>query len=282
MRTSATLRTQTINGHFAAIPYYLQALLSAASASFASNSDNYALLDAKLKRRFARVVYVSLNYDTLLDGVLNTRRRLERLDDFIAAERWALIKPHGSITWGRQIVQSAEMSGFPSHDPPAEIELTHDIRHVWSTDINALRRDGLNAYYPSISVPLGPEAETLNCPQSHLDWLRAALLAEEALDLLVIGYSGVDLDVLRLFRAAEKSIRSALIVNETGEAGLAALGRVGEALGFGLDNAHQVGPPTFAAALRSTDFDEWISDVAKGRAPQRISRWTRSALGVDS
>jgi hypothetical protein len=72
-------------------------------------------------------------------------------------------------------------------------------------------------YYPAIAMPLGPEHDSITCPPEHIEALEAWLKARE-LDVLVIGYSGLDTDVLGRVRDARPSIRSLCIVNKGEEA----------------------------------------------------------------
>lgn len=88
-----------------ALPFYLQDLLLQASSTYTSHADrDDVLVDEAL--RVPDVMFATLNYDTLLDGVLASHRPLRTLDDYIGADNtWSLLKLHGSIDWGREIIR---------------------------------------------------------------------------------------------------------------------------------------------------------------------------------
>lgn len=270
---------------FVGVPLYLQDLLLRVSTAWAIAPSSYQLLDGLLRRHFDEVIYITLNYDILLDSVLAARRPLEVFDDYVSSEtRWALIKPHGSITWGRRIIQDGAMTGWRFHDPPAEFEQDEALDHSWTTDLTGLRRrSGTSregSYYPAISVPLGPGIKSFNCPSVHLEWLAARLAAADAIDLLTIGYSGTDRDVLDLIAEHGGDVRSALVIAQDVVSAKDAFARVSDVLGFGLDVAHQVGGAGFAEMLESADFVDWITRVGKGERVGTFLESTRQALGV--
>jgi hypothetical protein len=66
---------------FLSIPYYLQELLLRVSRGYTRDPNNYDVLIAGLLRLPTRVLFVTMNYDTLLDDRLHTvAGELERLD----------------------------------------------------------------------------------------------------------------------------------------------------------------------------------------------------------
>jgi hypothetical protein len=80
------------------IPLYLQDLLQRVSTGWTRRPDHYDLLIRQALRRFERVVFVTLNYDILLDRALHGISPLLGMGDFISIsddKPWALIKLHG-------------------------------------------------------------------------------------------------------------------------------------------------------------------------------------------
>lgn len=257
---------------YMAIPLYLQELLVEVGKEWPTARDCYQLLDGLLRRNFREVVYVTLNYDTLLDGILARRRPLLRLDDYIHPDtKWSLIKPHGSVTWRRRILNDSESTGLSFADPPPGLELGDELEHHWSADLQQLRGQTdentgkrLN-FYPALSVPLGPGVKTLNCPPEHLEWLAEGLRKRGAINLLSVGYSGMDTDVLDLIAGAGCDVKTALAVCSDGATAHESLNRIGHRLEFEVDVSHQIGSDGFAETVRSREFSGWLERVGAGK-----------------
>ncbi|MFL5912172.1 MAG: hypothetical protein ACJ768_16550 [Gaiellaceae bacterium] len=89
---------------YLALPPYFQDLLFQVSQSYARSPDNYdRLLSALLK--LPDVVFITLNYDTLLDDRLDALSPIRTLGDYLGGgeRNWSLIKLHGSVNWGRRV-----------------------------------------------------------------------------------------------------------------------------------------------------------------------------------
>lgn len=272
---------------YAAVPLYLQELLVEVGRHWTTAPDSYQLLDSLLRRNFREIVYVTLNYDTLLDGVLARRHPLRTFDDYIRDDaRWSLIKPHGSTTWRRRILNASASSGWSFADPLPIIEEADDLDHVWSDDLATLRqrhdsKGDLVFCYPALSVPLGPGEKTLNCPEIHLEWLRDHLSKSGAINLLTIGYSGADTDVLELIAEAGSEIKTALVVCGDQVTAHQAFDRVAGRLGFGMDVSHQIGAMGFAATMTSSEFSAWIEQVGDGGSARLFFDATLDAMRVE-
>lgn len=87
-------------------------------------------------------------------------------------------------------------------------------------------------FYPALSVPLGPGVKTLNCPSRHLEWFAEDLCKRGPINLLSIGYSGMDTDVLELMADAGCAVKTALAVCSDGATAHAALSRIGHRLQY--------------------------------------------------
>jgi hypothetical protein len=76
------------------------------------------------------------------------------------------------------------------------------------------RDERLRLYYPALSAPLGIEDE-LVCPPEHVEYLRELTGHYHPLDVLVIGYSGLDQEALNLLSWGGRTIRSLWVVSES-------------------------------------------------------------------
>jgi hypothetical protein len=87
-------------------------------------------------------------------------------------------------------------------------------------------------YFPAIAVPLGPADEIL-CPPDHVEHVREVQRnAPEGLNILVIGYSGIDQEVLSLLAWGGRQVASLLVVNGNREGGWATVETFSRELGF--------------------------------------------------
>jgi hypothetical protein len=91
---------------------------------------------------------------------------------------------------------------------------------------------GRDVYYPALSAPLGSEDE-LSCPPDHVAFLRQTLESMGPLNLLVIGYSGYDQEVLRLLKEHTAGVKSLLVANGTENASRETAARIMEQSGKG-------------------------------------------------
>ncbi|MBO9531586.1 MAG: hypothetical protein J7513_01245, partial [Solirubrobacteraceae bacterium] len=98
---------------FHAIHFYFQDLLHEISCDYAEHPDNYDRL-IEATERLPRVVYISLNYDTLLDDRLRIvdPDGLNKIDDYCNPDRsWSLLKPHGSVDWVQRLSEPPHVLG---------------------------------------------------------------------------------------------------------------------------------------------------------------------------
>ena len=201
------------------VPLYLQAVINGSSNQ--PEPDNYnALVSAALD--LDEVLFLTLNYDTILDSRLAQYAPIQDMGWYVQTDpRWALVKLHGSVNWGwripllerhatlsgnsiesvNTIVGDFVLEGFPEFDADA-IELR------LQDGLPARLSDGEHIFYPALALPLGPSDE-LVCPSDHVRRAREMLDGMDGIDLLVIGYSGLDQEVLRVVSESGNELRSA-------------------------------------------------------------------------
>lgn len=222
------------------VPLYLQDLLVDVSSELRSEAFRFDdLIEAVLRLEY--VFFITLNYDLLLDSRLSSFHPLRHFGDYIATDKnWSLLKLHGSVNWYFKTdspVDRSQPSSDLTWDPgsiqcdPTEGAL-QKCRDTWS--------------YPALALPEGPE-DRLVLPTSHHEFLEARLHAAREINLLVIGYSGLDAEVLTLFKESGVRVRKMTVVdrNETGAE--AVVSRFASA---GLE-------PIWPAERWSRDFASW-------------------------
>ena len=177
---------------------------------------------------------VTLNYDTLLDNRLFMTGGPVSIESYLAPDKnWALIKLHGSIDWGRRVLNAPR--GAVGNDPflarvfaslGDQISLDDEITLRPARSISAMRGfaegnipviDGMPAaFYPALSAPLG-EQDELVCPKEHVEYVEEITGHWDPLDVLVIGYSGLDQGVLELLSWGGRSINSLAVVSNSAD-----------------------------------------------------------------
>jgi len=243
----------------AAVPPFLQALLLEYSAALRAEASRYEVLADELLKLPVKTCFVSVNYDTLLDSQLDAFGRLDRLDDYIDVERhWSLIKPHGSVAWFRNLpeVVDPRAPGDPlatAFHGPIECVPVRDL--TLGTVRGTTRQDphSQTKRYPAIALPAGPKDELVLPPAHHkffVDTLRSA----PEIQLLVLGYSGLDTEVLQLITGSDRKVRRLTVVNKDGETALEAFDRI---RGAGIE-------PIWSDVYDGS-FEQWIDGGLLGK-----------------
>lgn len=209
-----------------ALPLYLQHLLHQVSADRYTEVVHYDRLIERLLR-LPYVFFVSLNYDVLLDRRLHPYQPLSQIGAYVYTnQNWSLIKPHGSINWFHDVDATYSPSGPPldltwdasieCEAPDASLEEIRNVSFAHQV-VTATRR------YPALAAPEGPD-DKLVLPHEHRKFFRRELRATQEIDILVVGYSGLDNEILKLIANAERKVRRMTVVSHdlaTGEAVLA-------------------------------------------------------------
>jgi len=166
-----------------AVPLYLQDLLYECGLRYTTHPDNFDRLLNELLN-LERVVFITLNYDTIFDLVLGKYFTLDSLDSYIRYQQVALIKPHGSVNWGR-LVDTTGLDAFVSNGyrglchalAEHTARLAATITEMWDAPgpvPGETRSSSHGFFYPALAAPLGPDDEPA-CPPSHVTALRTRI-----------------------------------------------------------------------------------------------------------
>lgn len=230
-----------------ATPIYLHHLLSEVSATHHHRAFRYdRLIDQVLE--LPQVHFVTLNYDTLLDRRLDGHGvLLDSLESYISpAKNWSLIKLHGSISWNRR----TELPFVPEA-PGRDIGVLPDIvdcqRPHNPMDYKVALGRAIHVY-PALALPEGPD-DILVLPQSHQDYIVDELAKAREINVLVIGYSGLDTEVLKLIHDSAVTVRHITIVNRSRDGADAVYERFMSA-----------GIKAIWDDIRNEDFAHWVDD----------------------
>ncbi|MCW3003376.1 MAG: hypothetical protein JWQ20_2674 [Conexibacter sp.] len=246
---------------FHAVHFYLQDLLWTISNHYTRLPDNYYRLMTGCLR-LPKVAFITLNYDTLLDDRLRLDAPIDSMAAYVDSGRnWSLIKLHGSVDWGLPILGPPPMPSMATA-PPATIQMRRDefrLRRGNSIDVVRYDSDTEEFLYPAMSVPTGTRDE-LACPDAHVEFLRDLMQKQDQLDVLMLGYSALDEEVLTLFRDTGKALRSLCVVNADERTAAEAYGRVTNVLGhpFGIG---EVDPRAFESFVGTDALDHYLSRI---------------------
>lgn len=217
---------------FSGVLPYLQELLYTVSTRFTYFPQNYEVLATKLLR-LKEIVFVSLNYDLLLDNTLLAFDPDKiGMGWYVRSKRnWSLVKLHGSVDWGRLLLTPDGMRSFTA--PAADLQVISEIT-LRSGELYEIRGfisdSGANSgdlYFPALAAPVGV-ADELVCPPDHVAFLRQRFAETQPMHVLVIGYSGIDKEVVSLIRESGRGIKTLTIVDRDEGSAVAVAERLAE------------------------------------------------------
>lgn len=190
--------------------FYLQQIIESCSAwgSQHFGATNYVWLVNRLdrwaKRSAETVLYVTFNYDTLLDQAFSTYfgMQLAHLEDYVAQPSAKLFKPHGSVNWSQR---------FSYTDPHRFTARSWAVEHATSLELGPIELHLGNddeagvGRVPALAVPVRNK-HSFVCPPEHLQVLRQQLGTVDR--ILIIGWRATEEHFLRLIcEAVPKTIR---------------------------------------------------------------------------
>ena len=200
-----------IRRYFKQIPGYLRDLLFLASYRYTSVPSSYIqLVTELLAERPHHLLFIVLNYDTLLESALNrfdNGFQFNTIAAYVDGERPVkVVKLHGSINWFKFLGpappggnnQEAWINQLTDYDI---FQTVHEneilITDVASTYDYTGVKEPRSLYYSIITAPLaGKDISKTVCPQSHIEVASGFL--KDCHKFLIIGTSGLDEDLLSL------------------------------------------------------------------------------------
>ena len=219
LKNYQTLLTQgndtLVTRQFLQIPLYLNELFGEISTHFTKQPDEYNTLVNLCLTNVDEVLFLTLNYDTLLEIPLsrNFGTDFNGENNYIENKEWALVKLHGSVNWYKQFTSyqfqeanDREYFGILKRSA-LPLPLAKDFTFVSMRD-HAYKYVGNAPVYPAITVPVDGKYD-LNCPESHLE--KAKEFLSDCHNYLIVGTSGRDKDLLDLLKSHASGGRILLI-----------------------------------------------------------------------
>jgi len=119
------------------IPYYLQELLGEVSKNYVQSGTTKfsTLFRSIMKSDLEKVLFLTLNYDRFLEKAISDvsgHKFLALSDYFPPHDKWALLKIHGSVDWGREILNFSTKwrNATAVLDVLSELTLSDDIAYL--------------------------------------------------------------------------------------------------------------------------------------------------------
>jgi hypothetical protein len=249
-----------------AIQYYLRALLAECSGVWLRSHGrvtNYAMLadviDSCRLPSGGAVLYVSFNYDTLLEAGIEASNgpTFGNIFSYVDDADLKLFKVHGSVNWG-QVVTHGTFDASTVITPSALCDLAPELAirpeyRVETRDLEA--QAGLPVVIPAIAVPTQTK-RNFACPDDHIEALAKAL--PNVRRVVCIGWRGAEEHFLKLLREGLPDQTPALVVTES-RAGCEATAQ--HLMNARLSPSHVL-PDGFTGLMRD--------DVAGGRTLRRF------------
>lgn len=196
---------------------YLKDLFLECSNKYTANYENaYNILVNIIfnnRKKFNKIIFVTVNYDLFLENSFQkllgvTFSDLNQYLKFF--EKWSYIKFHGSASWGKRIESSEALTQFNKNLVKA---IDHDVDFVLKDQIEfSLGKDPAPsfAWFPHLAAPLGKYKPF--CPQEHIKELESFLELEN-INLLSIGFSGLDQDLMELLKRKKENYKKIWVVS---------------------------------------------------------------------
>ena len=185
----------------AAVRFYLRYVLEESGREWLrqiSGATNYQVLMDCIQHWLpdnTRVSLVTFNYDTMIDDAMPVVGiSLRQIDDYVANERYKLIKLHGSINWVRKFDNQTIYRQLADNEwEAARLIVEHapqalgdEYRLISSRSHSKLDNRVL---FPAIAIPV-EKKYAFECPIGHLQTLKECL--PHVTKMLIVGWRGAE------------------------------------------------------------------------------------------
>jgi hypothetical protein len=225
LRKLATSKRFETRKHVLEIPLYLQELFWTIGDRYieSGRSKFSTLVRRVLDSSYERVLFLTLNYDLLLDKAISeyTSHKFTTVSSYMpTGKSWSLIKAHGSVNWARALINGpdfngdhngfiSELSVDPKFSPETEI-LLGDMKEGYFP-FKPQVRYGQKYKYPWMVLPADGEKEFF-CPDEQIS--KAKEFLGDCRNFLFIGFSALAPHIVDLFKVVSRSYRLMWVCGE--------------------------------------------------------------------
>jgi len=215
--TEAANRRETIR-QLAATRYYIRAMIEGVTLGWMNETHgvtNYHVLvdrlDTWAQLSGEAIVYVTFNYDTLLDTALEDalRFRCTDMSHYVSNERIRLIKLHGSTNWRRLAQNPAEIVAVGTNVGNWAIDRYADLQLITDYEVASPLSSERNHHVtvPAIAIPTETKGEAdFELPPEHIEVLKG--LIPHITRVIVVGWRGKEAHFTSLWRQARGNASS--------------------------------------------------------------------------
>lgn len=191
----------------AAIRYYLHFVIWETELHWndvARGATNYKTFLDQLERwrkPQEPICLVTFNYDRMLESALpSVGVQINRLEDYVAGEKYKVIKLHGSVHWAREVdtvidnlnERNVWQVAYELIDRATDLDVSQKYCMVVEHPIGKSDRSAL---FPAVAIPVEKKS-AYECPLEHLEVLETCI--PEVTKLILIGWRGTDVSFLEL------------------------------------------------------------------------------------
>jgi hypothetical protein len=206
----------------AALRFYLQMMIwSVADQWYDANNGltNYhsLLRRIELNRGNESVRLVTFNYDRILERAASDVLgiSIQNISDHVSGSTYAILKPHGSVDWGRRVVGDIGSLGGGNHfdfkraliDRTATVEIELSDSYVvmrGPEEMGGMTGQGpVRPYFPAITIPVQLKSQ-FEFPQEHRAVLDEAVA--EARKIVVVGWRGAEKHFVNLWKGTRTDL----------------------------------------------------------------------------
>jgi hypothetical protein len=267
---------------------YVQAYLSRVSTDGLEETagrTNHALMVRTIEHwrrpRKENVLYVTFNYDTVLDQALAGQYGWSPdsiLSTYIADDRFQLFKLHGSCNWGQLTSYISPFGTGPTDGAgwtreyrtlilklaaESAIGLTHYLRLLpgrlnrgqdWAAPIDS---GGPYLMLPALAVPMRTKAR-FACPPEHVEELRRLLPQVDR--IISIGWKAGEPDFLELLGSVQKNSRL-VAINRTARSRRTVVENIGKVAGIIAEPDDETERPRAFADFARSGISSFLADT---------------------
>ncbi len=202
-----------VHREIAAAHYYLHSALAECQKQWRKHhhgTTNYATFLREIERWRSefkeRVCLVTFNYDTMLEDAAHQvlGLDLQSLPSYITCKDYKVIKPHGSVNWGREVDGIKSSLGFNHQRLINEItDLKISPRFRVVTEWPMLKVESAFVF-PALSIPI-EKKDQFACPQEHIEALAEAI--PEITKMITVGWRATESKFLNMLGSRLTGLR---------------------------------------------------------------------------
>lgn len=253
-----------VTRQFLQIPLYLNDLFGEVSTHFTTQPDEYNILVNHVLTKMDEALFLTLNYDTLLEKPLSVIFGIDFSDEAHYINKdWTLAKLHGSTNWYRRFT-SVPIEGAGDQEylqmlrtQPIPLDLENKFTLVEIPGHQKIFIDNIPVY-PAITVPVDGKYQ-INCPNSILEKTKNFLAG--CSNYLIVGTSGQDQDLLDILKNHARGGKVLIVGRDEESTNKTRKRFISSVPQFGNNNNIYFHERGFSEFIKSYELDEFLDQI---------------------